>query len=67
VGERSVLFDEGDERLATPIFARDDLPPGATFEGPAIIDQLDSTTVVPPATRATVDEWLNIRIDILED
>ena len=37
-----------------------------TFEGPAIIDQLDSTTVVPPATRATVDEWLNIRIDILE-
>ncbi|MEA2319439.1 MAG: N-methylhydantoinase, partial [Solirubrobacteraceae bacterium] len=67
VGERSVLFDEGDARLVTPVYQRDDLPPGATFDGPAIIDQLDSTTVVPPGTRATVDEWLNIRIDILEN
>jgi N-methylhydantoinase A len=67
IDERAVLFDEGDERVLTPVYHRDDLPPGATFDGPAVIDQLDSTTLVPPGTRATVDEWLNIRIDILED
>ena len=39
-----------------------DLPAGARIEGPAIIDQLDSTTVVPPGWRAEVDEWLNIRM-----
>ena len=35
---------------------------GFSFEGPAIVDQFDSTTVVPPGWRAEVDEWLNIRM-----
>ena len=30
--------------------------------GPAIVEQLDSTVVVPPGWRAEVDEWLNIRM-----
>ena len=64
--QRMVLFDESGERLPTPVYERSALPPGVAFEGPAIIDQLDSTTVVPPNTRATVDEWMNIRIDIME-
>lgn len=34
--------------------------------GPAIIDQLDSTTVVPPGTRAEIDDWLNILIHVTE-
>ena len=46
----------------TPVYERDELAAGTSFEGPAIINQLDSTTVVPPATRAEIDEWLNIRI-----
>ena len=44
------------------MYERDELAAGTSFEGPAIINQLDSTTVVPPATRAEIDEWLNIRI-----
>ena len=39
---------------------------GATLEGPAIVDQMDSTTVVPPRWEAVVDEWLNIRMDLKE-
>ncbi len=35
-------------------------PPGVVLNGPAIIEQLDSTTVVPPGFAATVDPWLNI-------
>ncbi len=50
----------------TPIFERDALAAGTRFEGPAIINQLDSTTVVPPGTRAEIDEWLNIRIYLEE-
>ena len=61
---RSVRFDESPDRLDTPVYRRADLPPGFTCEGPAIIDQLDSTTVVPPGSTATVDQWLNIRIEI---
>ncbi len=63
---RSVLFDEGDEPFDTPVYRRENLPAGAEFHGPAIIEQVDSTTVVPPGARAEVDPWLNIRIHVSE-
>ncbi|EWT06418.1 hydantoinase [Intrasporangium chromatireducens Q5-1] len=50
----------------TPIYHRDRLPAGTRVPGPAIIDQLDSTVVVPPRSTAEVDAFLNIRIH-LED
>ena len=59
---RSVYFDG--QWHETPVYNRSDIPAGAKFTGPAIINQLDSTTVVPPETDAEVDEWLNIRIHI---
>ena len=31
-----------------------------TFEGPAIVEQMDTTTVVPPGTRLTVDPMGNL-------
>lgn len=62
---RQVYFDTTGW-VDTPIFDRDQLPAGTQFTGPAVIDQLDSTTVVPPDTRAEVDEWLNIRIHLTE-
>ena len=39
-------------------------PAGASFEGPAVIDQLDTTTLVPPGVKAEVDEYLNIRMEV---
>lgn len=62
---RKVYFDETGW-IDTPIFNRDGLPAGTQLIGPSIIEQLDSTTVVPPSTRGEVDEWLNIRIHITE-
>lgn len=62
---RSVYFG-GAGWVDTPVYERDDLAAGTTFVGPAIINQLDSTTLVPPATRAEIDEWLNIRIYLEE-
>ena len=50
----------------SPVYDRESIPAGAKFSGPAIINQLDSTTVVPPNTHAEIDEWLNIRIHLEE-
>ncbi|MHA7225580.1 hydantoinase/oxoprolinase family protein [Glutamicibacter soli] len=60
---REVYFG-ADGWVDTPVYERSLLPAGATFEGPAIIDQLDSTTVVPPRTTAEIDGWGNIRIHL---
>ncbi|GAB3131746.1 hydantoinase/oxoprolinase family protein [Tsukamurella serpentis] len=63
---RQVFFEDGG-RLDTPVYDRDDLVAGHTVTGPAIIDQLDSTTVVPPEATAVVDGWSNLRIHILQE
>jgi N-methylhydantoinase A len=66
VEKRQVVFDEKPKPLKTPVFARADLFAGAKIEGPAVIEQLDSTTLVPPGLVAKVDPWLNIIIEIAE-
>ena len=64
VGRRRVWF-EGNG-LDTPVYERDDLPCGFAFQGPAIIEQVDATTVVPPGASAEVDRYLNIIIRVKE-
>jgi N-methylhydantoinase A len=63
---RPVYFDETRSRVDAGVYRRDDLPAGARVTGPAVIDQLDSTTLVPPDVVAEVDEWLNIRMRVGE-
>jgi len=46
----------------TKIFERINLKPGQTVIGPAIIEELTSTTVVPPGYKVTVDEYYNLLI-----
>jgi N-methylhydantoinase A len=60
VDQHDVIFDG--ERVATKIYDRSKLEPGATFEGPAIVTEFDSTTVVLPGHQATVDVNFNILI-----
>ena len=57
-------FEGEDEPRETPVYAREDLPAGVRFEGPAVIDQLDTTTLVPPGVKAEVDEYLNIVMEV---
>ena len=52
--------------LATPIYRRADLPAGMRLTGPAVVEQLDSTTVIPPGVDAEVDEYLNILMHLSE-
>jgi N-methylhydantoinase A len=48
----------------TPVYQRTDLPAGFRLTGPAIVEQFDSTVVVPPGMTATVDKYLNILIAV---
>ncbi len=65
--KRFVAFDGFDKPLETPIFQHESLSAGTTFTGPVIVEQLDSTTVIPPNISAEVDEWLNVRIYVSEE
>ena len=59
---RTVRFST--ERRSTRILRRESLGPGSVLEGPAIIEQLDTTTVLPPGFRALVDESGNLIVRV---
>lgn len=55
---RKVIFDG--EPVDTLILRRDVLPIGATFEGPAVVEEQTATTVVPPNWAGHVDHLGNL-------
>ena len=57
-GRRPVRFD-GVE-VDCPVYQRERLDVGLSLTGPAILDQLDCTTVIYPGQTARVDEWKNL-------
>ena len=61
-GSRRAWFD-GAWR-DTPIYRREHLAVGVRFDGPAIVEQLDSTTVVEPGDRVEVDASGNLIISV---
>ncbi|MBW7851322.1 MAG: hydantoinase/oxoprolinase family protein [Rhodospirillales bacterium] len=50
--------------VETDIYQRDLLPQGATFDGPAIVEQADTTIVMPPRTHCRVDDYGNLVINV---
>lgn len=62
IGQRDVWFKA--ERCKTDVYDRASFTAGAEFSGPAIVEQVDSTVVVPPNTKATVDQYMNILIKV---
>jgi N-methylhydantoinase A len=50
-----------------PIYDRRRLRPGNRMRGPAIVEQMDSTTLVHPGQRAEIDRFGNIVIEISGD
>jgi N-methylhydantoinase A len=59
---RPVWF--GGEWRETPVYRREWLPAGAAFEGPAIIEQLDATTVIEPGNRVALDGMGNLIVTV---
>ena len=64
-GKRSVWFDGA--WIETPIYARDKLPIDAAFNGPAIIEQMDTTIVVEPGQRVASDTDGNLILAVESD
>jgi N-methylhydantoinase A len=65
IDTRRVWFEDG--WLSTPIFDRDRLPLNSEFLGPAILEQLDATTVIHPGDRAVVDALGNVIIHVAKE
>jgi N-methylhydantoinase A len=53
-----VVFRDGE--LVTPLYQRDLLAAGDRITGPALVVQLDTTTVVPPGWQGDVDSYGNL-------
>jgi N-methylhydantoinase A/oxoprolinase/acetone carboxylase beta subunit len=63
-GDAWFLVDGGLEQVATRYYDRAALKAGNRLEGPAIVSQYDSTTVIPPGVGARVDACGNIVIAV---
>ena len=62
-GTREVLFD-GVGTLSCVVYDRYALAPGATFAGPALVEERESTCCVGPDAKVSVDQFLNLVIEL---
>ncbi len=63
LGERAVWFPDGGF-IETPVLNRESLPAGCRPTGPLVIEQMDTTTLVPPGTVVTVDAGGNLSLEV---
>ncbi len=58
IADVGVVFRQGE--LATPLYRRELLSTGNRLTGPALVVQLDTTTVIPPGWQGEVDPYGNL-------
>jgi N-methylhydantoinase A len=63
VGKRRVHFADHGGFVECPIYERESLQPAHLLRGPLIVEQMDTTTVVPPDWVCSVDRRLNLILD----
>ncbi|HVY14085.1 MAG TPA: hydantoinase/oxoprolinase family protein [Rhodopila sp.] len=63
IGYRSVWLPEAGGAVETPIYDRTRLRPGNCVPGPAIVEQMDATTVILPGWTARVEPYLNLILE----
>ena len=61
-GQRTIHFD-GKTAIEATLYERDRLDVGAVIAGPAIVEQFDATTVIPPGWTARVDGLRNLILE----
>ncbi|MBN8903553.1 MAG: hydantoinase/oxoprolinase family protein, partial [Rhodospirillales bacterium] len=60
---REVWMPETGGFVACPVYDRDKLRAGNVIRGPAIVEQMDATTVVLPGMTARVEPYLNLILE----
>jgi N-methylhydantoinase A len=63
-GSRLAYFPEHGRYVDTVVYNRYALTPGMTFDGPAIVEERESTLIVGVGGRARVDERLNVIVEL---
>jgi N-methylhydantoinase A len=66
-GQRAAYFPEFGRYVDTPVYDRYRLKPGDTFEGPAIVEERESTLIIGLRGRAQVDERLNVIVRLADE
>lgn len=64
LARHGVVFDADDGPIETPVYRREELPAGAVIRGPAVIGQVDATTLLPAESSAEVDTYGNLLISV---
>ncbi len=64
VARRPVTFGVEDGPVETAVYRRDDFGAGVEIAGPAVIGQVDATTLLPPGASARVDDYGNLVIAV---
>ena len=63
VARRDVWLPEAGGFVACPVYDRERLRAGNRIAGPAIVEQMDATTVVLPGMVARVEPYLNLILE----
>jgi N-methylhydantoinase A len=63
IGSRALWMSETGGFVACPVYDRDRLRAGNRFPGPAIVEQMDATTIVPLGWAARVEPFLNVILE----
>lgn len=61
-GTHRIYFEESGSYVDTPVYDRGVLGPGAALQGPAVVVQLDTTTIIHPGQTVSVDDHANLLI-----
>lgn len=64
VATRPVVWAHGEGFVDTPVYLRTHLQVGSTVAGPAILEQVDTTIVLPPGSSARTDAAGSLIIDV---
>lgn len=63
IGARDVWMPEANGVVSCPVFTRSDLKFGQTLVGPAIVEQMDTTTLILPDMTGRIDAYLNLILE----
>lgn len=64
IGKREVWLAEAGGFVSCQVYERGALKYGNVINGPAIIEQMDTTTVILPDMKACVDSYLNLILEV---
>jgi N-methylhydantoinase A len=63
-GHRRLYFPEYGDYVRAPVYDRYQIKMGTVLEGPAVVEEKESTLVIGPKGKAEVDQWGNIIMTI---